>query len=238
MSINNNESWKDDDFLMDNIYIAEPWENQDTGLMSPGMYNLAIGAVLFWGFGINAITCTFFKEQVLGINPFLLLIVYVIACFVGIMVYRASDNALVSFIGYNLIVLPMGAVLTNIVHYYSGETIEYVFLVTCVVTLVLMGLSTAFPSLFLSMGGTLGVCLLLGLVVEVLFMLFGYSGGVFDFFFVLLFCGYIGYDWAKAQEQPRSLDAAVDSACELYVDLVNLFVRLLQILGRNRNSRD
>ena len=34
-------------------------------------------------------------------------------------------------------------------------------------------------------------------------------------------------DWAKAQEKPKTLDNAVDSAVDLYLDIINLFVRLL-----------
>ena len=48
-----------------------------------------------------------------------------------------------------------------------------------------------------------------------------------DWLVALLFCGYIGYDWAKAQEKRKTLDNAVDSAVDLYLDIINLFVRLL-----------
>ena len=43
----------------------------------------------------------------------------------------------------------------------------------------------------------------------------------------IIILGYIGYDWAKAQEKRKTLDNAVDSAVDLYLDVINLFVRLL-----------
>ena len=49
---------------------------------------------------------------------------------------------------------------------------------------------------------------------------------------VVAFCGYIGYDWAIAQRRRRTVDAAVDSACALYLDIINVFIRLLAIAGR------
>ncbi|MCR5192464.1 MAG: Bax inhibitor-1 family protein, partial [Bacteroidales bacterium] len=47
-----------------------------------------------------------------------------------------------------------------------------------------------------------------------------------------LFSGYIGYDVAKSQAYPKTLDNAVDSALDIYLDIINLFIRLLSILGR------
>ena len=56
----------------------------------------------------------------------------------------------------------------------------------------------------------------------------------FDYIFVIIFSLYIGYDWQKSQAYPPTLDNAVDSAADIYVDIVNLFIRLLAILGRNK----
>lgn len=42
----------------------------------------------------------------------------------------------------------------------------------------------------------------------------------------------MSYDWAKAQNNRKTLDNAVDSAVSLYLDIINLFLRLL-----NRSSK-
>ncbi len=46
------------------------------------------------------------------------------------------------------------------------------------------------------------------------------------------FCGYIGYDWGRANQIPKTMDNAVDSAAALYMDIINLFLRILRIMGR------
>ena len=53
-----------------------------------------------------------------------------------------------------------------------------------------------------------------------------------DWIVALLFCGYIGYDWARANAIPNTLDNAIDSAAALYLDIINLFIRLLHIMSR------
>lgn len=55
-----------------------------------------------------------------------------------------------------------------------------------------------------------------------------------DWAVALIFCGYIGFNWVRANEMPRTLDNAIDCAAELYLDIINLFVRILQ----NMSNKD
>ena len=83
------------------------------------------------------------------------------------------------------------------------------------------------------MGPTLFISLGIGLFGEIISMLFGYTGNVFNWIFVIIFSLYIGYDWHKAQMYPKTLDNAVDSALDLYLDIINLFIRLLNLIKRD-----
>ena len=86
----------------------------------------------------------------------------------------------------------------------------------------------------MGLGRTLLVALIVGLLAEVVAtFLLGYRGMLFDWLFVILFSGYIGYDVARSQAFPKTLDNAVDSALDIYLDIINLFIRLLSILSRN-----
>ena len=60
----------------------------------------------------------------------------------------------------------------------------------------------------------------------------GIHHGVIDWIVVLIFCGYVGVDWGRANQIPKTLDNAIDSAAALYMDIINLFLRILRILGR------
>jgi FtsH-binding integral membrane protein len=101
----------------------------------------------------------------------------------------------------------------------------------------MMLLSMVFPRLFLSIGPALGIALLVSILAELVLMLVGgVVYGVFDFVVAAIFCGYIGYDWAVAQRRQFTTDNAIDSACALYLDIVNLFIRLLAIFGKRRRS--
>lgn len=211
----------------------------DAGGISVVKYNLILGGVLFWGFLANALICFFTRSVIAEWNPIPIFVGYLVFALVGVLMTR-SRSAVVSFIGYNLVVLPLGFMLSLFLVGYEPYLITSVFLMTAAVTLTMMLLSLVFPRLFLSMGRALGITLLIVIVFQLIFTFVALATGVFndslflliDWVVVVVFSLYIGYDWAIAQKRYRTVDAAVDSACALYLDIINLFIRLLSIMGR------
>lgn len=200
--------------------------------MSSRAYNLTIGLILLWGFGINILMCKFLTPIFMDWNFILIVIGYFASAILGIHLSATSDNALISFIGYNLVVLPVGIVLSLALAEYDHVSIMNAFLVTAAVTLLMIFLSIIYPNVFLSLGKVLFFSLLGVIIFEVIFLLLGISTPTFwDFLVALIFCGYIGYDWANAQTKEYTLDNAVDSVVELYLDIVNLFIRILEAIS-------
>ena len=202
--------------------------------ISVATYNFTIGLVLSWGFLINYLMVQFIPaEAILGINQWVFLIGYIACVFGGTWLYASSDNPAVSFGGYNLIVVPLGLLLVRFLHFYDSRVISQALMATGMVTGSMMMLSMMYPKFFLTIGRGLFVAFIVAFVVEIGIALFtGSVPPVMDWIFVLIFSGYIGYDWARAQKLPKTLDNAVDSAASLYVDIVILFIRLVRIFGR------
>jgi FtsH-binding integral membrane protein len=106
-------------------------------------------------------------------------------------------------------------------------------LLTGIVTATMTLLGLVAPNVFLGMGRTLFIALIVGILAElVATFLFHYTGTAFDWLFVVLFSGYIGYDVAKSQIYPKTVDNAVDCALDIYLDIINIFIRLLALLSR------
>ena len=109
------------------------------------------------------------------------------------------------------------------------------FQVTGIVTLFMMILSTINPSFFLSLGRVLFFSLIFLIVAQLISVFFFPSAlSMIDYIAALIFCGYIGFDWARANQIPKTLDNAVDSAASLYIDIANLFLIILRILSGRR----
>ena len=92
-------------------------------------------------------------------------------------------------------------------------------------------LGMAFPSFFARIQGVLAVSLLAVIVVEVVMMALGVRQNLTDLVVILLFCGFIGYDVYRASTDAPTLENALWYAIEIYLDVVNVMLRLLSIFG-------
>lgn len=206
----------------------------DDPIVGAGIYNLVIGLTLIWGFAVNYLMVTNIDpEAIASINPWIFFIGYFASCFFGIYLFQKSTNPVVSFIGYNFVVVPFGLIINMVVSQYDPELVTEAIRITGLVTIAMMCLGTLFPAFFQKISGALTIALLLVIVVELIeVFIFNTHHGILDWIVVLIFCGYIGYDWGRANQIPKTIDNAIDSAAALYMDIINLFLRILRILGR------
>lgn len=205
------------------------------GVISVKAFNIIIGLCLFYGFAVNAVMVKFCYPLVANMNPLAFIVGYVVSCFIGIMMYARSDNPVVSFIGYNLVVLPVGLVLALVLGSggYSTDIVQNAMLATASITLLMMLAATIKPDFFKSLGKTLFISLLALIIVEIVMMILGFYSGIIDWIAVGIFSLYIGFDWARANSVTPTIDNAIDVCVELYLDIINLFLRILSILGRS-----
>ena len=205
--------------------------------LSSRSYNLALTGLLDYGLLLNAVMVYYFAEplrqMLIGVSSWVLLLGYLVPTLIGVLMAAKSTNPMVSFIGYNLVVLPIGVLLSLLLLGFPVGIVVKAMALTGMVTATMMLLAIIRPQFFLGLGRTLFLTLIIGIVAEVVATwLLGYRGEIFDWVFVIIFSGYIGYDVAKSQAYPKTLDNAVDSALDIYLDILNLFIRLLSILGR------
>jgi len=221
---------------MDNATFNRTELNSVGTRISANVYNLVIGLVLSWGFLVNWLMVKSIPpEAIQSVNPLVFFIGYLAACFFGIYLFTKSDSPLVSFIGYNFVVIPFGLVINIVVAQYEPALVLDAIRVTGLVTVVMMILGTIFPKFFQKISGALTIALLVVIVVEAIeVFVFKVHHGIIDWVVAAIFCGYIGYDWGRANRIPRTVDNAIDSAASLYMDIINLFIRILRIMGRRR----
>ena len=204
-------------------------------IISRKLYNLVLGGTLLYGFAVNILLVILFQNHYF--NPFALLIGYTISCIFGVFLSAKSKNPWISFVGYNLIAAPIGLLLPQTVPSFSDETIINAFMGAAIISAAFIILGVLLPNLFVRMGRTLFVSLLILVLVEFVMMLFGKYMVMFDYIGIAIFALYIGYDFAKSQAYPSTIDNAVDSAVDLYSDIIQIFLRLLSILERNSSDK-
>ena len=211
--------------------------------ISERSYNLVMGLTIAYGLIVNVFMCAFctdFAMDVIGSNYFMFLILYFGCCIAGTLISQKSDSPVISFLGYNLIVVPMGLIVAVAVKAYGGlgsAVVIQAFLYTLIIAFCMVGLSISFPNFFSKLGGVLAACLIGMIITEVIMLILGIHQEIFAWIGAVIFSLYIGYDYWKSQEYPKTVDNAVDSAIDIYVDIIALFLRILEILGNNRGRR-
>jgi FtsH-binding integral membrane protein len=218
---------------MENVF-ERTQSDASEATVSDRVYNLIIGGVLLYGFAVNWLMVKFVPADLafrFGFWPFI--IGYFVLCFAGIAIFTKSKNPVLSFIGYNLVVVPFGFVVNIAVSAYDPAIVLQALKITGLTTGVMMLAGSLYPDFFRRIAGALFVALISVIIVQFVFIIFFHDSPAFiDWIVVFIFCGYIGYDWSRAQHIPKTADNAVDSAAALYMDIINLFLRILRILGR------
>ena len=198
-------------------------------------YNLTIGLTLLWGVLINVVMSVFFTYQILSLNYLLVLVLYFVGTIGCSILVHKSDNPAVSFAGFTGMAVSMGLLLTFYVTAFTAHSVSYAFIATALVTVIMVILSMLYPAFFQNLGRTLFISLLACIIIQVAgAFLFRLPMSIIDYAVALIFCGYIGLDWCRAQRYPKTLDNAIDCAADIYLDVVNLFIRILAITGKRR----
>ena len=204
---------------LENIYLNE------------GTYNLLIGAIVLYGLLINLITCAFFGDYVAKTPVKVLLIGYLIIAIIGIAVLTFCKSIILKFIGYNMLIIPCGATLSTTLNDYVGKS--DIVLETLIITVCMVILSSVFPKFFLGIGRMLFVALL-GIIIAYIVCLFaGLDSGIVTWISAIVFSLYIGHDFVSAQRVSHTVANAIIFGADIYLDLINLFVDLLEILKDN-----
>jgi FtsH-binding integral membrane protein len=222
------------------VFSTRKEERLNSGVgdqISVRRYNAVMLLTLLWGFLVNTVMVYYFAIPIMrllsGVGPLWIFIGYFVLAIAGIAISARSTNPWISFLGYNLLVLPIGVLLCLILPGIPVAIVTKALLLTGIVTATMTLLGLVVPNVFLGMGRTLFIALIVGILAElVATFLFHYTGTAFDWLFVVLFSGYIGYDVAKSQIYPKTVDNAVDCALDIYLDIINIFIRLLALLSR------
>lgn len=199
--------------------------------MSDRVFYALLSFFIMWGLAGTAVAAHQTIE--LGYEPsgIMRLLIGLGIPILGVVIALQSDDWFVSFIGYNLIVIPFGIVLAPMVKQYNPTIVRDVCFQTALITSVMGCAGMTFPKVFRGLGNVLFIALL-GLVaisVAQMFVPAWRDMRWVHYVAIGIFSLYIGYDFHRAASVPRTVDNAVDIAVSIYLDVINLFVRLLAL---------
>lgn len=218
-----------------------PVRSTSAAPISPRAYNLVLAGLIFVGFlvmwlGVRLVSSMGFLTWLATGANFITFLVGSIGGTIGGIVLMGSavkrQSVAASLLGYALFVCAFGLMCAIVVMNYDLPTINAAFLATAGITLVFGAAGLAFPRLFQRIFGVAFVALIGLIVVELVMSLLGMDQTWLDGAFVLVFCAFIGYDMHQAASVEPTLPNAVFNACNLFLDIMNVFLRLLDIFDR------
>lgn len=210
-------------------------------LISNRRYNLIFGLVVLYGLIVNTVTCALMETIKLPFSPLTIIIGYFVLAIIGCIIASSSSNPIVSFIGYNLVCVPLGFMLSLVLRGYGGiqsDIVQMAFGCTAFVTTVMITASVIRPQWFAKLGPVLFVALVSLILLRLVLFIFriDFLGILPSVIATVIFSLYIGYDFYRSQRCPKTVDNAVDSALDVYLDVINLFLNILRILGNTRKK--
>lgn len=169
---------------------------------------------------------------------FLIIAELVVVIFLSARLHKMSETtAKISFILYSFLT---GLTFSSVFVVYQITSILYVFLVSALLfgIFAVIGATTKID---LSKLGTILLMLLVGIIICTIINLFI---GSQEFNLVICIIGlvvfmiYVAYDMQKIKQLENIYEGdklAIIGALELYLDFINIFLRLLQLFGRSRD---
>lgn len=221
---------------MENVFFKRRDSTSPECFIDRSLFNAIMGLCLLFGFAVNVLEILYLRAFAIGLDPVLFLLMYFASAFFGIWLAKESDEPDISFIGYCFVVLPVGLVLSIVVPEYSFEIIRNAIVLTSMVTAVMCIAGVRYPKFFSRLGRVLCLSLFALIVVELICIFFGFFQcfELLDFIGAGIFSFCVGYDYYRAQQVPATVDNAINCSVGLYLDIINLFLRLLRILGRKK----
>jgi FtsH-binding integral membrane protein len=227
---------------MSSIFASDVWERESSGYEGMSKRTFAI-LITFWtAFGIATSAAAAIFSY--GWQPSWPLAIFAIAfSILGVIITSHSTNPVFSFIGYMLVTIPFGLLLGPVVALYTTASVIKVLFVTTGVVVGLGFLGAIWPNSLESWGAWLFGALLVLLLGSIVTIFAGATGvpvqgamRVWDWIGVALFSAYVVFDLNRAMRVERTHDNALDCAVAVYLDFINLFIRLLSLSGQTSDD--
>lgn len=204
--------------------------------------------VCFWtaaGIAFSAYVSTFSANWDLSGWNIWGLLGFFLLCFLGALggtvISTMSDNPKISLLGYAIVTGLFGLMLGPILSLYETSSILKVLVITGAVVVVLGAIGALIPDNLAPWGLWLFGGLLLVIGAQIIVPILGSFGlpvqGAMtwvDWIALVIFGGLVIFDLNRAVRLPYTHDNAIDSAVAIYLDFINIFIRLLSLMGAKK----
>lgn len=221
---------------------TQPFDQQQSiNTISHRLYLLLTGGIVAASFGVIAWMYQYFTQsnalETMGFGTILAMFIVPFVAIFAMGFAKSKENLPVMVISYLAFVATFGGTTAIALTYYELPTITAAFGITLFLSLVFAFLGFVMPQVFQRAMPIAMVGLLVVIVAEVIMMLMGVQQTLTDYIVIGIFCIITGYDYYRAANDTPTVTNAIWHACDVFLDAVNILLRVLSIMGGSR-SRD
>lgn len=208
--------------------------------MSRSAYYGLIGALLVLGFGVTALTswvamlpsvASVVASNALGFGIGSIVATIVGMILIGVGTSKQSTGLMLA--GYMVFAVSFGFTTSLWLPQYNFDTITQALVLTAGISLLFTAFGILFPNA-IEKAAVVAMIVLFGVMIASLFMFFfGGVRGWVDYVVVGVFAIFIGYDTHMASKLDPTVPNAIGVATNLFLDIINMFLRILNILDRD-----
>ena len=214
----------------------------DNKILSKSFLWMAIGLLVTFVTGYSISLNEQMLLNIFGGSGYIIFIIieFVLVIFLSVRIMKMNPTtAKICFLLYSFI---SGLTFSSIFVIFEMQSIIYIFLITALL-FGIMAYTGRFLNVDLTKIGTyLFIALIAAIVVSLINVLFIHSSSlelIISIAIILIFLGITAYDVQKIvrltnQGLPED-NIAIYGALELYLDFINLFIRLLSLFGKGRD---
>ena len=206
----------------------------ETEILSDRAYNGLMSGLVVYGILVAYLMSKYLYIDV-SINLWLFFLGFFGISFGGVILTNRAESFALRFVGYNMVVLSFGFSVSATVQAYGGvyaKPIVEAFGYTLIICVAMCAISVIFPDFFVGMGRVLFINLIVLLVMLLIRLVFPTQLWFVSYLGAALFSFYIAHDFARSQMFSKTANHAIACALDIYMDLINLFLYLVEIFGR------
>jgi FtsH-binding integral membrane protein len=216
------------------------WDRTGIDEIGARAFNIIFSLTTVYGLLIYGVLASLFVHAQLGVWDFVIALVLAI---IGAVI--SSMDLPLNVIGYTVMAGALGYISGPFIGQYKIVSVADIAFATLIVTAVLGLAGFIYPKSLANWGSLLFTGLIALLIVQIaLPILFSMAGApvhslnsILDWLGVFLFSAYIVFDFNRAQFLPKTAENAISCGVAVFLDIVNLFIRLLELFGV-KNSDD
>ena len=204
----------------------------NTSNKSRSVFNLTICLLVL------AAACIYYKVA-MSVDPLMLssyspMLVFggaLVALVISSMMLGAIGKVPIQLIGFVIIPVVLGVIASPFMSQVAPDTIREAGILTLLCIGIMMVASVLFPDFFKRIIGVLIISLIVVILASLISVfVFNVQLTILSYISVVIFMGFLGYDFVKAREVPASLTWAISLSGMIFIDISNIFVQLISII--------